>query len=539
MSVSPTMQLTEDQLVRIALELGAANVGGALSNAELDRIRQATGESASFLPLWLPSITEQLHRNADPLGDLLCQVRTTTERRRTGLVLTPPELIQPMVGWVASQGARRVVDMGSGSGRFAVAAAAAMQDAYIVAIDADPVATLLTRAALSVQGRSSVEVLQSNYLEARLSRTEGRTAFVGNPPYVRHHELGQRTKGWAQSAARPLGLTVSGLAGLHAYFFLATALHAFDGDIGCLVTSAEWLDVNYGAVIRDLLVGRLGLQSLHVLDPTAQPFADTATTAAVSCFCVGDKSKFVSLRPIERVGELGELAANRDGHDVARERLQDARRWTPLLRAKQDIPEGYIELGELCRVHRGAVTGQNSVWITNSGDRALPPHVLFPAVTRARELFAAGDRLTNDTDLKRVIDLPEDLDLLDPADRRLVEAFLTRAERAGAAEGYIARYRRAWWSVGLKPAAPILATYMARRPPTFVRNLVDARHINIAHGLYPRIDLPPQALDRLASALRHSVTVAQGRTYAGGLTKFEPKEMERLPVPDLSVLLAP
>jgi hypothetical protein len=72
---------------------------------------------------------------------------------------------------------------------------------------------------------------------------------------------------------------------------------------------------------------------------------------------------------------------------------------------------------------------------------------------------------------------------------------------------------------------------MARRPPTFVRNLAGARHVNIAHGLYPRDPLPPIALDSLAAYLRGSVSAAQGRVYAGGLAKFEPGEMERLPVP--------
>jgi hypothetical protein len=38
-------------------------------------------------------------------------------------------------------------------------------------------------------------------------------------------------------------------------------------------------------------------------------------------------------------------------------------------------------------------------------------------------------------------------------------------------------------------------------------------------------------LDRLAAYLRSSVALGQGRTYAGGLTKFEPGEMERLTVP--------
>lgn len=70
-----------------------------------------------------------------------------------------------------------------------------------------------------------------------------------------------------------------------------------------------------------------------------------------------------------------------------------------------------------------------------------------------------------------------------------------------------------------------------------MRNLAGARHINIAHGLYPREPLPALVLDRLAKALRSSVSVTSGRTYAGGLTKFEPREMERLPVPSPEMLL--
>jgi hypothetical protein len=77
---------------------------------------------------------------------------------------------------------------------------------------------------------------------------------------------------------------------------------------------------------------------------------------------------------------------------------------------------------------------------------------------------------------------------------------------------------------------------MARRPPAFVRNPAGAGHINIAHGIYPRVPLPPAALGRLAAHLRTSVSQGEGRTYAGGLTKFEPREMERLMVPGPELL---
>jgi hypothetical protein len=77
---------------------------------------------------------------------------------------------------------------------------------------------------------------------------------------------------------------------------------------------------------------------------------------------------------------------------------------------------------------------------------------------------------------------------------------------------------------------------MARRPPAFVRNLCAARHLNIAHGLYPREPLAETALRGLLAYLRNNVSTSAGRTYAGGLTKFEPGELERIPVPAVEML---
>jgi hypothetical protein len=200
------------------------------------------------------------------------------------------------------------------------------------------------------------------------------------------------------------------------------------------------------------------------------------------------------------------------------------------------MPEGHIELGELARVHRGTVTGANNIWVIRRGDHRLPDSVLRPSVTKARELFAVGDDLTDPSLLRLVIDLPVDLDELGTDERRAVERFLQRPDVKKAKAGYIASNRRAWWSVGLREPAPILATYMARRPPTFVRNLAGVGHINIAHGIYPREPLSDRVIANLAAHLRVTARLGQGRTYAGGLTKFEPREMERLPVPVPDIL---
>jgi hypothetical protein len=234
---------------------------------------------------------------------------------------------------------------------------------------------------------------------------------------------------------------------------------------------------------------------------------------------------------VRSVGSLDALDPLSGGTPVPWQHVAAAPRWSVIVKPTPSPPSGHVELGEVCRVHRGQVTGANDIWIAGAHSAGLPPFLLKPAVTRARELIEAGDALDSTRHLKRIVDIPADLGEIDSEHRQAVESFLAWAKRQGADRGYIARHRRAWWSVGLKPPAPILVTYMARRPPAFVRNLAGAYHINIAHGLYPRENLPQRLLEGLVDWLRSNVTVGQGRTYAGGLTKFEPREVERLPIP--------
>src|SRR5262249_38750537 len=154
---------------------------------------------------------------------------------------------------------------------------------------------------------------------------------------------------------------------------------------------------------------------------------------------------------------------------------------------------------EICRVHRGQVTGANAVWVRDCGQAGAPPRFRFPAVTRARELFGAAGVLPEAAALRVVIGRPAELDELPGPECARVRAFIARSAPAGAADSSIARHRRPWRRVGLTAPAPIIASYMARRPPAFVRNVAGVRHLNIAHGLYPREPLPGAVLDGLAA----------------------------------------
>lgn len=529
-----TIIRSEQELLGIAVALGARRIPGwtDAETAVLQRIEPATPPRRVTT-----SVRRAIGAGADPLGEAFTRLRSPQTRRPLGATYTPSAIVAAMVEWAATEGhPERVIDPGAGSARFAVAAGLRFPHAAILAVEVDPFPAILARGHLAAAGLARrSRVIVGDYRRFHPGRIEGRTLYLGNPPYVRHHEITALWKTWLVKTAGVHGLTASQLSGLHVYFFLATATNGAPGDYGAFITSAEWLDVNYGALLRELVLDGLGGQAIHVVEPTAVPFNDAATTAAITCFHIGDQPRSLRLRRVKSVAELGKLER---GRPISRERIANAPRWTPLTRAARTVPEGYVELGELCRVHRGAVTGSNANWIVDPEWSGLPGAVLFPSVTRARELFQAATKLSSADHLRRVVDLPPDLDLFTGEERKQIDRFLRSARRRGAASGYIARHRQAWWSIGLRRPAPILATYMARRPPVFVRNIIGARHINIAHGIYPREPMATPVLDQLAAFLCDSVTLDRGRMYAGGLTKFEPREMERLPVPNLAILTA-
>jgi adenine-specific DNA-methyltransferase len=515
---------TERDLLSVALLLGADEVRGW--SAEEKALAKRTQPVSRSL---LTDVRERIRAGEDPLGDWFGKLRSPEERRDLGATYTPLAIVQAMLNWAKDQELpARIVDPGVGSARFLRHAAAAFPAAKLIGIEIDPLAAIIARANLVAAGvghRS--QVILQDYRDANL-RSNDRTLFIGNPPYVRHHQITPARKAWLVEKAQALELDASQLAGLHVYFFLATALNARRGDFGAFITAAEWLDVNYGKLVRDLFLGKLGGQGIVVIEPTAAPFPDAATTGAITFFKIQSKPASVRLRRVKRLKELKDLSG---GRVIRRERLEVERRWSRLTFGPRECPQGFVELGELCRVHRGQVTGANRVWIAGEHAIELPDRVLFPTVTKARELISAGTVLKDSQSLRSVVDLPEDLEEFEGKERVAIDRFLKIAKKQGAHSGYVATHRRAWWSVGLRNPAPILATYMARRAPAFTRNLASARHINIAHGLYPRERLSEEQLRGLVNYLATGISVIDGRTYAGGLTKFEPGEMERLFVP--------
>lgn len=425
-----------------------------------------------------------------------------------------------------------IVDCGAGTGRFALAAALACPGAQVLAVESHPDMVALLRSRVYAAGLSArITVIEGDFRTVPLA-LRGRTLFVGNPPYVRHHDVPPVWKDWYRQGMASRDIVASQLAGLHTHFVLRAVQWMKQGDGLCFVMAAEWLDNGYGAALRALCASdQTQVAGLWLADADDAVFDDALVSAAVLQ---------LQARAPGLPAAVGRLASRRlhAVRQVGPDALRASNRWSEF--ARQSMPDlgPGVPLGELFRIIRGQVTGMNAAWVLPAGQTLLPPGLAMPAVTRAREIIddviGLGAGVAN---LKQVARLPPDLAQLAGREQALAQAFVERARALGADRGYVARHRTPWHCLDLRPAPAVMVSYMGRRPPVFRTNPHRVTYLNIAHGLYPREPLPGDLLARMVVHLNKAVDIHSGRVYGGGLVKFEPSDVARLRLPQ-SVLEA-
>ena len=195
-----------------------------------------------------------------------------------------------------------------------------------------------------------------------------------------------------------------------------------------------------------------------------------------------------------------------------------------------------VPLRSVARVHRGVATGDNGFFVLSRQEAAARELLPWcrPAITRAEEILSADGVIRDTPERRLLLVAPRDVDRrAHPAlDAYLRSGEQPRTGKPPVAEGYLASHRKPWWYLGPVAAPAIVASYMARQAPAFAYNPDGLVLLNIAHGLYPHQPLSAAQLMSLVqelNAARHTFS-GHGRTYQGGLEKFEPREMEELSV---------
>ena len=484
-----------------------------------------------------------------------------SQRNRMGQFATPTELAVEILKYARknlNEDARvRFIDPAIGTGAF-----------YSALLTVFPTDQLTHAAGYEIDphyGQPAARLWEGTMLNVHLedftravppSDTEKFNLLICNPPYVRHHHINSNEKQRLKVLTREVcGIDMNGLAGLYCYFLGLSHQWMVEGGLAGWLIPSEFMDVNYGASVKQYLLDEVTLLHIHRFDPHEVQFGDALVSSSVVWF---SKNKPPSHHKV-RMTFGGSLLSPQLERIVPVETLRQDPKWTryPM---KERFSESHAPvLSDFFTIKRGLATGNNGFFILTPEkieERSLPAEVLRPILPSPRHL--PEDEIRADTAGNPVLEYRSfllDCRLPEKTVREqypTLEAYFKDGKAKGIATRYLCRSRSPWYTQEIRPAAPFLCTYLGRsdkktgRPFRFILNHSNATASNVYLMLYPKevldkaIAESPQ-LKRQVWAFLNSIDskdmLNEGRVYGGGLHKLEPKELGRVPATVLAQLL--
>lgn len=487
------------------------------------------------------------------LQDLLDRQRDSASRNRMGQFATPTDLAVDIQRYANRYFAKdekvRFIDPAIGTGAFYSALLGIFPQDRISAAVGYEVDPHYGDPAKKLWGKTGLDIRLEDFTQAEVPLpAEKFNLLICNPPYVRHHHIvngeKQRLKMRARNAC---GVEIGGLAGLYCYFLGLSHVWMADNALAGWLIPSEFMDVNYGVSVKSYLLDKVTLLHIHRFDPNEVQFGDALVSSAVVWF----RNKPPVAGGNIRFTFGGTLQRPRLERSVSVETLRRDAKWTryPVKESHETV--GGAVLGDLFKIKRGIVTGNNSYFILPQrkiASRGLPIDAFKPILPSPR--YVPDDEITSDCDGNPVLE--RRLFLLDPPwgedeiRKRYPNLwiYLQEGRAAGTADRYICRHRAMWYAQEYRPPAPFVCTYLGRsdkkngRPFRFILNHSKATAANVYLMLYPRAPVARALSDRpelkrrvweYLNRICPQAMLGEGRVYGGGLHKLEPRELGNVP----------
>ncbi|HML22080.1 MAG TPA: N-6 DNA methylase [Aggregatilinea sp.] len=372
---------------------------------------------------------------------------------------------------------------------------------------------------------------------------------VGNPPYIRYHDIPKDLQHRAISRLAEVGLEISGRASYWAFFLLYSMQFLREGGRLAMILPGALLHTDYSEHVRSLLVRFFRTTTIVLLN---ERVFDGTDEESVLVLASGAREKHESVQVVsaKNLEVLRVIVESIDSHTPRpSDDLVGDGQW---LRALVDkgILDDYedliqqrklVRLGEYVSPRIGVVTGNNNFFILSPDDQkrlSIPDNYLIPIVPRAT--YLKGLSVTKKRLLKNFASNTKHLLLSIKAGDELPESvleYLQIGEQTGISDARKCKDRRIWYVVPYTFAPSAFLPIMVASWPRIVVNRSGYTCTNNILRLEWRkapldIDWYTLAVGTLSSVSQLSSELV-GRSYGGGVLKLEPREFSQLVIPVL------
>jgi len=476
-------------------------------------------------------------------------------RKNFASFYTPPEVAQILTDWAITDASTTVLDPSFGGCAFLYAALQTLRrmgnpapGRQIYGVDIDPDAQLYLKRLLLAGAIPEQFVIEDFFNIAPDHFGDSLFgAVVGNPPYIRYHDIPDEAQKRAVARLKSFNIQISGRASYWAFFLLYSMRFLRRGGRLAMILPGAFLHTDYSAQVRELLTQHFEQVTIYLLQERI--FEDTEEESVLVCAArAREPYRTLRIGTVKSVEDLEQAFEDMQNSTRTLDNAQGDGGWLRALIEPEALAlydqlverPNVIRMGEWVKTRIGVVTGNNKFFIlspTEQEQRSIPDDYLVPIIRRSVHLTGLWVR---DQDLQFLAENGNKFLLLalNQVESKLpksLQEYIQYGQEIGVSRTRKCRDRQPWYVVPHIFVPPAFMPCMSAAWPRLVVNQSQYTCTNNIIKVLWKEERPADDWLRLAlgtlSTLSQLSAELVGRSYGGGVLKLEPKELARLAVP--------
>lgn len=469
-------------------------------------------------------------------------------RKKFAQFFTPFQLASLMADWLlGNQNLKTVLEPAFGLGVFTRALLSKKLDLSIKGFDIDEI--ILTKAKEVFRDTPNFDLQLEDYIFSDWNNKYD--GIICNPPYFKFHDYDNKTL--LNEIENRLKIKLNGFTNLYTLFLLKSISQLnLNGRLAYIIPS-EFLNSDYGKFVKSALIKNKVLRHIVVFDFEENIFDDALTTACI-LLCSNDNHnqevKFSTVKKIDDLEPIKSYISEYPNQSVEYSTfnindLEPEVKWRRYYQEQNGIRyNNLIPFSSVAKVVRGIATGANE-YFTFSKSKAnqygIDAKYLLPCICKALDVkdnFFTKDNFHSLVNDDRQIFL---FNGIGSSDKNVLK-YIELGEKSGINKKHLTACRTPWYSLENRPPSPIWVSVFNRSGLKFIRNEANISNLTTFHCVYPvqnslfdnvNIDV---LFAYLLTDVAREIFEDNRREYGNGLQKFEPNDLNKAMMLDLTLL---
>lgn len=453
-------------------------------------------------------------------------------RKRYAQFFTPEKIAEFMCQWVL-QGKQktRVLEPAYGLGIFSRILA---QNTTIL-VDAYEIDEHIFESAVTARP-NGVNLRNEDYFSSDWNAQYD--AIVCNPPYLKFHDYDNAT--YIPDVNSHLGTKLNGFTNLYTLFLLKSIAQLQEGGRLAYIIPSEFLNSDYGVEVKRALIESKTLHHIIIVDFTECAFDNALTTACILLCERTAGSVTVRFSLVNNIEGLNTCLSEYTEYNNSE--LNHSIKWKSYYEKGNSCKYSHlVPFSKFAKVSRGIATGANDFFTfkpSKADEYEIPEECLMPCICKAvdaPQTFFTQNIFTQLRNSDKTIYL---FNGSTAPNNKNVQRYILLGEETEINKRYLTASRSPWYSIENRPPAPIWVSVFNRSGLRFIRNEANIYNLTTFHCVYPKnsgVDVEV-LFAYLITDVAKEIFLDNSRQYGNGLVKFEPNDLNKGMVMDLTLL---